>query len=139
MLCFAPVYAEINIDLGIIRIIESDNNPLAFNRKTKCYGLFQISEICLADYNQLNNTNYEPANLLDPLLNEKIAAWYFKRLHQLLSHYKIPVTVTTLLVSYNWGIGNVADWFRGGAGFGQLPKATQVYVKKYLKLARTAE
>ncbi len=133
---FSCAYAELAINLSAIKTIESDGNPLAFNSRTRCYGLYQISEICLRDFNEMNHAQYAPADLFDPLLNEKIASWYFKRLHQLLNAYKIPVSFTTLLAAYNWGIGNVAQWYKNGAASEDLPKATQRYIAKYESLSR---
>jgi len=98
--------------------------------------LYQISEICLEDFNQINKTNYEPDDLFDPLVNEMIASWYFKRLKQLLNFYNIPVSLTTILASYNWGIGNVVEWYRDRARFEELPEETRRYIEKYKELAQ---
>ncbi|MDD5730216.1 MAG: lytic transglycosylase domain-containing protein [Candidatus Omnitrophica bacterium] len=131
---FLSLRAEPSVDLEIIKIIESDGNPLAFNSGTKCYGLYQISEICLKDYNQMNTTAYLPKDLFNPRTNEKIAGWYFKRIEKMLHFYNIPVSTTTLIASYNWGIGNVIKWHRAGAKFQELPKATKKYIQTYQKL-----
>ncbi len=131
-----PPPEEIRINLQAVGSIESDNNPFAVNSRTGCYGLYQISEICLRDFNQINRTQYAVDDLLDPRVNEQIASWYFDRLKGLLRRYDIPVSVTTLLASYNWGIGNVARWHRDGSEPAALPAQTREYIGKYLALTR---
>lgn len=128
--------AEVVIQLQAVKIIESSGNPNAFNSRTRCYGLYQISEICLREFNQINKTNYEPADLFDPFINEALASWYFKRLKQLLNFYNIPVSITTLLASYNWGIGNVSRWYKDTAVLDALPKETRRYIQKYQELTQ---
>jgi hypothetical protein len=122
------------IDLEVIKTIESEGNRLAFNSRSKCYGLYQISEICLLDFNQINKTSYVPAELFDPHINRMIAGWYFKRIQRMLAYYKIPVSATTLIASYNWGIGNVVKWQRNEGKFNNLPKVTKRYIARYRKL-----
>ncbi len=134
LLTCSVTHAEVAIDLGAIKIIESSGNPHAYNAKTRCYGLYQISEICLKDYNQRNKKTYRPDDLFNPLINEKIASWYFERIVQMLHYFKIPVSITTRIASYHWGIGNVTKWHAAGAHFEKLPKATQHYIARYRAL-----
>lgn len=117
-----------------IKTIESDGNPYAFNSRTKCYGLYQISEICLQDFNQTRQTNYLPEDLFNPSINEMVASWYFKEVDRMLDFYEIPVSITTVIASYNWGIGNVVEWYRNGAIFKELPQETQRYIQKYQEI-----
>ena len=129
-------HAEVVIKLQAIKTIESSGNPYAFNSRTKCYGWYQISEICLQDFNQLNKTNYEPQDLFNPLINEMVASWYFKRLGQLLNFYNIPVSIVTVLASYNWGIGNVVQWYTNGTRLEELPEETKRYIERYEELTQ---
>ncbi len=131
----AVCYAQARIDLKAIKVIESSNNPLAYNSRTKCYGLYQISEICLKDFNYFHGTDYRPKSLFDPLLNKKISAWYFKRIEKMLKFYNVPVSLTAVLASYNWGIGNVLSWHKKGGEFCRLPGMTRAYIRKYKKLS----
>ncbi len=126
--------APLAIDLQAIRLIESSNVPDAVNEATGCYGLYQISEICLEDFNQIQGTEYRISDLFDPRVNEQIASWYFRRIAQMLAHFDIPVTLTTVLASYNWGIGHVVSWYRGGAAPQELPRETRRYLDKYVNL-----
>ncbi len=127
-------FAQVSIDFQAIQSIESGGNPAAFNDRTRCYGLYQISEICLQDYNQVNGTQYLPGDLFNPGVNASIAGWYFERINFMLDHYAVPRSLTTVIACYNWGIGNVVKWYRQGADFAALPWETRAYIRKYLAL-----
>ena len=131
--CFQPAPAA-EIDLSIIATIESSNNPLAYNEDSGARGLYQITEICLKDYNQYAK---RPANapilrleaLFSPEINKKVAQWYLnKRIPQLLSFYHIEDTIDTRLFAYNAGIGRVIK--------GIMPRETRNYILKYQRLAK---
>ena len=112
------------INLKIIAKIESNFNPLAYNKKTQATGLYQITPIVLKEYNQFNHTNYIQKDLINPIINEKIARWYlFVRIPQMLKYYKKEVNLRNILVAYNAGIKAVVK--------GYLPKETKEYLKKY--------
>ncbi len=139
MMCsFSAAHAETTIDLEAIKTIESGGDPQAVNVETGCYGLYQISEICLADYNQRRHSRYVIEDLFRPEINETIASWYFERIKEMLARYRIPINTTTLIASYNWGIGHVAAWAKEGMRFEQLPAETRRYIKKYLALTSPA-
>lgn len=126
--------AEIVINLEAIKTIESGGNPAAVSKDTACYGLYQISEICLNDFNQAHHTRYTIADLFKPDINQLIAVWYFKKIGELLSYYNITASLATVIASYNWGIGHVRQWAKRGMKFGQLPEETRRYIKKYTLL-----
>lgn len=69
----------------IICHIESDFNKNAYNSRGKAYGLCQITQPCLDEYNWNNGTKYTLDQIMDPDLNLKIGFWYY---HRLLTHYK---------------------------------------------------
>lgn len=122
------------INLWAVKQIESSGNPKAHNKGSDCRGLYQINpKGALADWNAAHpSERYTPDDLFISTVNEKIASWYlYKKLPAYLTHYKIPVTVQTVLASYNWGIGNVKRWYRAGAVYSELPRETQNYLKKY--------
>lgn len=138
LLC-ASAQAE-TMDMDAIKHIESRGNPLAVNTRTQCRGLYQISEICLKEYNQFHHTNYTPRDLFNPIINETIADWYFhKRLPQLLKQFAIPVNTLNLVASYNWGIGKVVHWHRRGGYLHKLPRETRLYLAQYKRLVRNKE
>ena len=124
---------SIEIDLTKIAIIESSNNPYAVNKSSGCIGLYQINpKGAMADWNQFHRTKYRRLDLFKPEVNTVIAEWYFyNRIPQMLDHYNLPVTLETVLASYNWGIGHVRRWVRNGMHFSSLPRETQNYIKKY--------
>lgn len=136
---FTPLaYPEISINLQAIKIIESDGDFLAFNSRSECYGLYQISKVCLNDFNELNQASYTVQDLFEPSINEEVASWYFGRIDYMLNFYRIPVSVETIIASYNWGITNVVRWYGEGADIRQLPKETRNYIEKYAQLSRLA-
>ena len=113
------------IILSIIAIIESSNNPLAYNQKTQARGLYQITPICLKEWNNFHSSEHYTLNdLFNPQVNEKIAKWYLtKRIPQMLRYYKKPVTIENILICYNAGIKYVLK--------GEIPKETKEYIQKY--------
>lgn len=114
------------INLDHIKDIESGGDPLAFNKHSKARGLYQITPIALEEWNNFNKKKrYSRDDLFNPKVNEEIASWYMqKRIPQMLTHYKKPVTVDNILASYNFGIGHVVD-------DSPLPQETKDYIKKY--------
>ena len=64
------VYAE--IDIEIIKEIESNGNPLAYNFKSQARGVYQITPICLEDYNIYHDKKYIESELFNPIINKKI-------------------------------------------------------------------
>lgn len=131
-LLFIPLaHAQPAIDLKIIGMIESGGDPYAVNVATRCYGLYQISEICLEDYNEAHQSRYAIKDLFRAEINERVASWYFMRISEMLHAYHIPVTVATLIASYNWGIGHVRTWFEQGMKPEGLPAETRRYISKY--------
>lgn len=69
----------------VICYVESDFAKNAYNQRGKAYGLCQITQPCLSEYNWHNGTNYTLDQIIDPDLNLKIGFWYY---HRLLTHYK---------------------------------------------------
>jgi len=64
--------------LAAIAEAESSFDPKIINGKA--VGLFQITPPVLADYNRLHRTAYQPADLLDPILNTRIAVEHIHRI-----------------------------------------------------------
>jgi hypothetical protein len=121
--CFADI-----IDLDIIKQIESSNNPLAYNKTTKATGIFQVTPICLLEYNNYNKTDYILSDMYNPILCHKVAEWYLnKRIPQMLKYYNKPVTLETVLVCYNAGVAYVVH---------NKPLKTETinYIRKYKQI-----
>lgn len=130
MICsIASRAGAVEIDLSIISRIESSNNPLAYNRHSGAVGLYQITPICLSDYNLCHKTCYEVADLISPKFNTLVAQWYLTvRIPQMLRAKGKPVTLENILVAYNAGIGRLVK--------GIMPQETVNYIAKYNKLAK---
>lgn len=115
------------IDLNIIAYIESRNNPFAINFRTQCYGKYQVSQVCLTEYNQFNKTAYILTDMFNESLCERVALWYLnKRIPQMLRYFNKPTTTDNILWAYNAGIKRVVDNY--------MPNQTRNYIIKYKKL-----
>jgi len=119
-----PAHA-VEIDLDVIAQIESSGNPLAYNSYSKAKGLYQITPICLADYNAWYSTAKIDSNaLFSPKEARLVAGWYLGiRIPQMLKIKAKKATIRNILWAYNAGIGNVVK--------GVMPKETKNYIKKY--------
>ncbi len=113
----------------IIQIIESNGNKKAVSFKD-AKGLMQITNICLKDYNKLNNTNYCENDLFIPEINVNIANWYLStRIPQLLIEKNIKINVMNILICYNGGIQECVNYQQTK----HLNKETQNYINKYFQ------
>lgn len=135
VLCFSlQAHASI-IDMQKIAQIESSGNPEAYNARSGATGKYQITKICLEDYNIMTKSSLTMAEMYDEVKCHKVADWYMSvRLPQLLRHYGLPVTVAYHLAGYNWGISHVRKW---SGKIEDLPKETRGYYKLYSKLMKT--
>ena len=59
--------------LSAVAMVESSNDPLAYNPDEQAYGLMQIRQCCVDDLNQHYGTNYKLADFYNP----KLAKWAF--------------------------------------------------------------
>ena len=111
------------IDMDALAMIESSNNPKAYNERTKATGLYQITPICLQHYNEVHKSDYTMRALYNEELNLAVASWYLGWLG------RRGFTTDEVLAGYNWGYGNVKRH-----GLGNLPKETRDYLVKYHKM-----
>ena len=122
----------VEIDMDIIAQIESSNNSLAYNSRTKATGLYQITPICLADYNQYHKIKYTMSDMFNSNKCYIVANWYMNNvLTKYLKYYKIPVTQKNYLISYHDGIGSLIKYLNGKRKLGKEMKG---YLLKYEKL-----
>lgn len=128
--CDIPTVKDLKpkINLKVIAFMESSNNPKAFNRKNSDSGLYQITPIVLYQFNNNSNCDFlfEQEDLFNPKVNEAIAVY---QLNWLASK---KLSVSEILIAWNWGYGNLLKWKRG---LKSLPPETDNYVAKYFKLA----
>jgi soluble lytic murein transglycosylase-like protein len=134
---------EINIE-AIIQI-ESSGNPFAVS-EDGCVGLMQLSQSVIDEFNKRYSKPklyYKKEELFDYCNNVKIGTWYInQRIPEMLKAYHIPDTISTRLIAYNWGIGNLVKFNKKYAGHAvqdtlkYLPEETRGYLKKYYKLIK---
>lgn len=116
----------VKVDLIKIAMIESSGNHLAHNKRDDSRGLYQITPICLKEWNNFHpGEMYSKAALWNPAINTKIANWYLNvRIPQMLCAHKVQDTVENRIIAYNAGISCLAM-------HKPLPKITIKYLKKY--------
>ncbi len=132
LLLVSPAYGQ--IDLNIIARIESNYNPLAYNKYSQARGMYQITPIALLDYNQQTRSKIPLNSLYNSQIAFKIANWYLnQRIPQLLQSGDFPIKIEYILICYNFGYGNFKKWYRKGADFNDLPNETKQYILKYRK------
>jgi hypothetical protein len=118
---------KIVINYKVLAQIESSNNPKAYNKYSGAIGLFQITHICLSDYNSIRYHNVTMNDLYNPDVNYKVASWYLEvKIPEYLKYYKIEDTLENRLVCYHAGIQAVV--------LGKWTKETVNYLKKYKEL-----
>jgi len=121
---------DLEIDLEIVSHIESSRNPEALGDGGKSVGLFQISPVCLKDYNLHSGSGrtYTRDDLLNPTANTEVAKWFlFVRIPAMLRRMGYPDNLRNRIVAYNCGISCLNR--------DRLPRTTEVYIEKYHKLA----
>jgi hypothetical protein len=122
-----------DMDMKRIERIESSGDPLAWNQKDDSRGLYQITPICLQEWNNYHPRQiYSVEDLWDVGVNFEIADWYInKRIPKMLDYYGIKDTVENRIIAYNAGIRYLID-------NKPLPKITRDYIQKYYKLGGKA-
>jgi len=113
------------IDMEIIQEIESGGDPKAFNPRSKCRGLYQISEVCLQEFNDRHPWGkWTVEDLFDSDINTGIARWYMlERIPAMLRYFNQPITPSNCLIAYNAGIKAVID--------GHILEETREYLRRY--------
>ena len=84
---------------------ESDFRIYAYNEKGKAYGLCQITQPCLNEYNFINRTDYKLEELFDMELNLEIGVWYYNRLLNIYSNKYGINNLRDCYIAYNIGAG----------------------------------
>ncbi len=115
-----------SINMSVIAQIESGGHPDAFNRHSGAVGMYQITPICLKDYNKYHN-KVEMRDMYKGAVAHIVADWYFNhRIPSLLQSVGIKDTINNRIWAYNAGIGMVKK--------GIKPLETRNYIKKYHRL-----
>ena len=126
---FKSVHAH-GLNMNAIKQIESGGNPNAYNKHAQAKGLYQITPICLKEYNNYHENKIKDEELFNAKLNYTIANWYItKRIPQMLKHYGKRLTNRNIIISYNAGISYVVE-------NKDLPEETENYIIKYNKITK---
>lgn len=122
-----PVHAE-NIDLHKIMMIESAGNARAYNPQDGGRGLYQITAICLKEYNAFHpRDQYTPEDLWNTSISNLIADWYLNiRIPQMLKAYGLADNPRNRIIAYNAGIRTLVQ-------NREIPLITKRYLKKYFR------
>lgn len=117
------------IDMSVIAKIESSGRPDAYNARSGARGLYQITPICLQEWNNFHpKDKHTLDDLFHPDTNTKIATWFMLiRIPQMLRYYGVPVTIENMIVAWNAGIVY--------ARRGVVPTETANFIKKYRRMA----
>lgn len=129
-LIFHSTAYGMSINMNTIKTIESNGNPSAYNKSSGARGLYQITPICLKEWNNFHKKEqYVLKQLFNGEINYKIAKWYLTiRIPQMLRYYKREVLVKNILWAYNTGIGYVVKDIK--------PLETVNYINKYNRLVK---
>ena len=115
--------------LNSVATIESSNNPNAYNERTGATGKYQITEICLKEFNEKSHyiARFTMNNMYNEELSRTVALWYLKRLKD---HYKAP-SIEAILAGYNRGPTYMRkhDW-----NIKMSPEETRNYVIKVMAI-----
>lgn len=124
--------SKVLISLYIIAAIESSFNPEAINHTTNAYGMYQITQPVLDDYNKSRKADFKLDDMLNPANGQTVSSWYLNtEIPRLLKHYGLEDSVEHRLASYNCGIGCLKK-----RGLENLPKETKNYITEYRRLKK---
>lgn len=118
-----------NIDIKKINHIESSSDATKIGDGGKAFGLNQIHEGTLKDYNAAHGEKLTTKDLMDGPTNDKVADWYYNTAApKFLKANKIPDSVANRISFYNEGPGNFKKRMKSG---GKMPSITKNYIRKY--------
>lgn len=118
------------IDMKAIAQIESSNNPNSINYRAHAIGLYQVTPICLNDYNERHAMQYGEEELFEPHKAYNVAQWCMNtRIPQLLRHYHVRGNVRNRIWCWNAGIRSVIRH--------RMPKETRKYLIKYHRIEKS--
>jgi len=115
-----------------VAYIESSGLDGAYNLKSSACGRWQVTQVCLDEYNEYNKTNIKLGEMFVRSTCYKVAYWYLsRRIPQMIRYYHLPDTIEGRLICYNAGIGRYVEYTRNHV---TLPDETVIYLEKYRTL-----
>lgn len=131
---FTPLI-EVNPKLlSALIMVESSNNPMAFNHRTKARGLTQITPIAWKELVKHHRAKYSPLSYRQDIFDPAVARMagedylYIIQLH--LKAKNIPVTLDHVLAAYVWGHDNLKKY-----GLKNAPRVVKKYIRDIKRLA----
>lgn len=119
-LCYLIAYYanKYAIDLYVamtLVAVESSFKETVYNSRGKAYGLCQVTEPCLTEYNYYHNTNYTVQMLRNANINLEVGFWYFNRImnhynnnYNYIRDFNLWVKTLDTYIAYNYGVTNFA-------------------------------
>lgn len=121
-------YAE-DVDMGIIKEIESSNCRFQIGDGGKALGCYQLHKGVIDDYNRAFGTKYLHKIALNEAKAKEIGNWYMNhKIPKMLRYKGTKDTVEARLTAYNMGIGNA---WKG--------KRAEAYIAKYRRIQHARE
>ncbi len=122
------------VNLDFIKYIESRGNSKAINpgmtgkAEDISRGTYQITEICMKEYNRKNNAKLTIDSLWNEATSLKVAKWMFNvEIPRMLTAYKLKHSIDNKIICYNAGINFLVKKK-------PIPEVTKAYIKQYKKL-----
>lgn len=123
--------ASEDIDISKINQIESSGQGDAMGDKGKAFGINQIHEGTLKDFNKAMKKNYTTEDMMSKLKNDEVANWRYNiDAPKWLKKHEIEDNVQNRISYYNEGPGNYLKRLASGK---PAPKITTDYYEKYKK------
>lgn len=131
---FTPLI-EVNPKLlSALIMVESSNNPRAYNRYTKARGLTQITPIAWKELVRHHGAKYKnlscKKDLFDPAIARQAGEDYLYIIQLHLKAKNIPVTLDNVLAAYVWGHDNLKRY-----GLKEAPRIVKKYIRDIKRLA----
>lgn len=100
-----------------ICVVESNNNPKAYNKSENAIGVVQIRQKCLIDSNQYGKTKYSLQDCFNPEISKIVCFNYLARYSK----------------KHNWEFEAMARTWNGGPNWAEKKNLTDNYWRKVSK------
>ena len=124
------------VDYMQVKIIEGNKSDAV--SVAGATGNMQIMPVSLDDWNIKHpDQQYTMEDMKNEKKNVRVGMWMLqKRIPEILKSKDVPLTINNVLIAYNWGCGNLVNWYKSGAIVARLPSETQQYICKYWAKAK---
>jgi len=110
--------------MEILKIVETNNNPLSIGDEGKAFGVLQIHKICVDDVNRIYGTHYTHEQMFEETCAEEVFYLYLQHgINRYKNMYRGEPPDEYLVRGWNGGIYK-----------GYKKEATLKYYYKYLKI-----